>query len=393
MIYVTIDTNVYLDILLNPNEYDYNLKEKNYGEIIEDMKEEVSKDIYRYRENKLPLSLIPLKTLCDNNVIKLIITEVTKLELIKQNARCIDDINKGYKQLETTIKNEKMWNNISYIKNELQSVLKQNKRMNIENWTYGYEKLMEFLESENNINLELNANVVCNLYRKNIAGLLGDNEKEVENATKNNDYLFVNTVQEYFKNNINENDHIFLITKDNKDFRGSRITDNEDRMYYELKDNFKDKNTDIKILADMKSFYKWTNVEVDLRKIINDKIDIISEERKNDCEYTEDSMCHNCIYWYNENIKEDIINDFNMKNKSLKEINLIRERTLTDITNLLKECRELSSWDNRSEIKLYSWLEENEEGELIILNLSTLLKIKENLLEYKKIHLDMMDDL
>ncbi|MDB2157217.1 hypothetical protein [Clostridium butyricum] len=391
MIYVTIDTNVYLDILLNPNEYDYNLKEKNYGEIIEDMKEEVSEDIYRYRENKLPLSLIPLKTLCDNNVIKLIITEVTKLELMKQNARCIDDINKGYKQLETTIKNEKMWNNISYIKNELQSVLKQNKRMNIENWTYGYEKLMEFLESENNINLELNANVVCNLYRKNIAGLLGDNEKEVENATKNNDYLFVNTVQEYFKNNINENDHIFLITKDNKDFRGSRITDNEDRMYYELKDNFKDKNTDIKILADMKSFYKWTNVEVDLRKIINDKIDIIFEERKNDCEYTEDSMWHNCIYWYNENIKEDIINDFNMKNKSLKEINLIRERTLTNITNLLKECRELSSWDNRSEIKLYSWLEENEESELIILNLSTLLKIKENLLEYKKIHLDMME--
>lgn len=310
---------------------------------------------------------------------------------MKQNARCIDDINKGYKQLETTIKNEKMWNNISYIKNELQSVLKQNKRMNIENWTYGYEKLMEFLESENNINLELNANVVCNLYRKNIAGLLGDNEKEVENATKNNDYLFVNTVQEYFKNNINENDHIFLITKDNKDFRGSRITDNEDRMYYELKDNFKDKNTDIKILADMKSFYKWTNVEVDLRKIINDKIDIIFEERKNDCEYTEDSMWHNCIYWYNENIKEDIINDFNMKNKSLKEINLIRERTLTNITNLLKECRELSSWDNRSEIKLYSWLEENEESELIILNLSTLLKIKENLLEYKKIHLDMME--
>lgn len=381
MIYVTIDTNVYLDILLDPNEYDYNLKEKRYREIIENKEE----DPYRYREDKLPLTLIPLKSLCENNAIKLIITEVTKLELEKHNSRYMEEIKRGYKQLEEVIKKEKIWNNIAYIKNELQSVLEQNKKMNIENWNYGYEKLMELIQLENNIYLSLNPDIICNLYRKNIAGLLGNNEKEVENVTKNNDYLFVNTIQEYFKNNKKENDYIFLVTKDKKDFRGEKVTKNG-LIYYDLKENFKDDKLDIKVLADMKSLYKLIDSYVDISKQIQQKTDEIFKETQQDSEYSEDSCWHNYIAWYDERIKDEILNEFNKKDKSLDEIKELRIDVIRDIKNILSECRELSSWDDRSELKLYNWLEMNEEEDIDILRLSKLLIIRENLKEYKKIH-------
>lgn len=388
MIYVTIDTNVYLDILLNQDEYDYNLKSKMYEEIIENKEEDTKDDTYTYREDKLPLTLIPLKSLCENNVVKLILTEVTKLELEKYNYKYIKDIENDCKKLENAINKEKIWNNINYIKNNLKAVLEQNKKISTENWKFGYEKLIEWLELENNLYLSLNTDVICNLYRKNIAGLLGDNQKEVERATKNNDYLFINTIQEYFKDKKLENDYIFLVTKDQKDFRGKRVKD-----YYELKENFKDDKVEIRVLADIKSLYKLINSDVNIDKEINQKISELLEQRRKNFQYNEESEWNDWISWNDDSIRDDILDAFARKDKSLEEIKLLRKSIIEDIKAILNECRELSSWDNRSELKLHSWLENNSEEDIELLNLSTLLTIKNNLKEYYKIHEEELKEL
>lgn len=388
MIYVTIDTNVYLDILLNQDEYDYNLKSKMYEEIIENKEEDTKDDTYTYREDKLPLTLIPLKSLCENNVVKLILTEVTKLELEKYNYKYIKDIENDCKKLENAINKEKIWNNINYIKNNLKAVLEQNKKISTENWKFGYEKLIEWLELENNLYLSLNTDVICNLYRKNIAGLLGDNQKEVERATKNNDYLFINIIQEYFKDKKLENDYIFLVTKDQKDFRGKRVKD-----YYELKENFKDDKVEIRVLADIKSLYKLINSDVNIDKEINQKISELLEQRRKNFQYNEESEWNDWISWNDDSIRDDILDAFARKDKSLEEIKLLRKSIIEDIKAILNECRELSSWDNRSELKLHSWLENNSEEDIELLNLSTLLTIKNNLKEYYKIHEEELKEL
>ena len=61
-----------------------------------------------------------------------------------------------------------------------------------------------------------------------------------------------------------------------------------------------------------------------------------------------------------------------------------------DITALLAACRGTNSWDNRSELKLYSWLEDHTEEEIYEINDNVELEnIRKSLREYYIIHLEM----
>lgn len=66
---------------------------------------------------------------------------------------------------------------------------------------------------------------------------------------------------------------------------------------------------------------------------------------------------------------------------------------ICDITSLLAACRNSMSWDNRSELKLYSWLNNHSEEEIYEEDISELESIRNNIIEYLKIHLKMDDDL
>ncbi len=60
---------------------------------------------------------------------------------------------------------------------------------------------------------------------------------------------------------------------------------------------------------------------------------------------------------------------------------------IQDIKSILNSCRSTFSWDDKSELKLYSWLEEYNEEDLIDLEFKTLCIIRKNLVEYLEIHL------
>ncbi len=63
-----------------------------------------------------------------------------------------------------------------------------------------------------------------------------------------------------------------------------------------------------------------------------------------------------------------------------------RTALVSDIDSLLLACRACSSWDDRSEYKLGSWIEHVPEQMIPFTSLPNLLKVRENLLQYLEIH-------
>lgn len=64
-----------------------------------------------------------------------------------------------------------------------------------------------------------------------------------------------------------------------------------------------------------------------------------------------------------------------------------------DIISLLAACRRSKSWDNRSELKLYSWLNNHSENEISDLETDELYIIRQNMIEYLQLHIDMDIDI
>lgn len=73
----------------------------------------------------------------------------------------------------------------------------------------------------------------------------------------------------------------------------------------------------------------------------------------------------------------------------LEYIKNLRKQLLLDIQELFAKCREKKSWDNRSELKLNQRLEDGQESEIPLSNLSDLFLIKDNIQEYLQVHIDM----
>ena len=68
-----------------------------------------------------------------------------------------------------------------------------------------------------------------------------------------------------------------------------------------------------------------------------------------------------------------------------------REILTADIRNLLEDCRRLSSWDDRSELKLMSWVE-GDERKLHKKSVHDLHRVRNSMLKYFQIHCEMKED-
>lgn len=98
------------------------------------------------------------------------------------------------------------------------------------------------------------------------------------------------------------------------------------------------------------------------------------------CDYSESS---------NDNELDSWSGDFDVEYDKIEKRSLI----LCDITSLLAACRRTMSWDNRSELKLYSWLDDHSEEEIKEQEIEELENIRRNVIEYLRIHIDMDSEL
>lgn len=373
MIYVIIDTNIYLSILLNRDEYEYKISNESYENII-------SQNISNYNSSneKLNDSLFDLKTLCENNIIKLLIPEVVLLELEKHNKKIEFDLKENFNKLRASIEKQNLWNEVKYIKDDLMNIITTHETTNLNNWKQGYQNLIEFLKKPYNTIINFNPEDICSLYRKKICEDISDSQS--------NDFLLLSSVYNYMKHIYQEDTKLILVTQDKKDFFNKDI-EIDSRKFSVLKDKLKHEYINILGVQHIKTLYKYINAYVDIDSLIDVKPDY------SDLDYLdfEDIFCLNDFELESKSNSfkhNNILNYFNEKNKSFDEINEIRNKVLSNIKEILSESRLLKHWNDRSETKLYSWLNYHTEEELEVLTLSSLLLIKNNLKDYYEIHLD-----
>jgi hypothetical protein len=92
---------------------------------------------------------------------------------------------------------------------------------------------------------------------------------------------------------------------------------------------------------------------------------------------------------YNESLYDDETDSwsegFDIEHENIEK----RSSILCDITSLLSACRRTKSWDNRSELKLYSWLDGHLEDEIGEEDIQVLEIIRKSVIEYLQIHIDI----
>lgn len=92
--------------------------------------------------------------------------------------------------------------------------------------------------------------------------------------------------------------------------------------------------------------------------------------------------------FYSDDYNDLFNSDFDEEEEWDKKSSII-----CDITSLLSACRRTMSWDNRSELKLYSWLDNHSEEEIVEQDSKELEIIRKSILEYLNLHLDMDEKL
>jgi vacuolar-type H+-ATPase subunit H len=362
MIYICIDTNVYIHLLT---------------ELVDNCNNE---------QNDAPNQLHELNLLCKKGVVKVLIPEVVKLELQKTNNKVEEDYKREYSKLIDTIDKTlpELWNEIRDTGKKIIDLTEEEQNKKIDYWSNEYKKLITFFKKDYIQTIELTPDIICECYKKKIEGLITDSQM--------NDALIIESVYSYLKKQEwKDYDLLFFVTGDKKDF----FTKGQIAGFNILKKKFEISLERIYGLYSLKQLYKYidANYHVNLEAI---DIETRWEEFKRkypewDFENDEAIEEHNKI--------EDDINTainilFNNKLQDLPEdIRNIRKRVLSEIEIILKECRSKISWDDRSELKLYQWLNNRHEIDLYSSKLSDLFQIRDSLQKYLKVHEEMDRDM
>ena len=360
MIYVSIDTNVYINLLTEVMTND------------------------NVEENDIPSQLEDLNLLCKKGIVTLLIPEVVKLELQKFNSKVEEDYRNEYSKLINYIDkySKSSWSEIRGVKNKIIDLIEEEQNNKVYYCEEEYAKLMVFFENDYIEHVELTSDAICKAYKKKISGLITDSQL--------NDALIIESIHGYFKQQeMDDNDLVLFISGDKKDFfvKGDRAG------FKVLKDKFKISNHEVYGLYNLKQLYKYINANFDVQLPEGEIETKWSEFEKKypDWDFENDGVREEYTR-IEENINVMINELFERKLQDLpKEIIDIRKRVLGEIENILLKCRDMISWDDKSELRLYRWLNSRAEINLYSSKLSDLFLIRENLQEYLSVH-EKMDE-
>ena len=345
MIYVFIDTNIYIRLLTNSTD------------------------------NKL---FDNLKILVNDGIIQLLVPEIILLELNKENLRSINEFDKQARSLNANITNncKGIWSEIKDIEIKLNKLIDDEISIKKSSWKENYSELIKFLSSENIKFINFTPEIMCLGQKRVISGnMIGENS----NRSSQDAYNIESLIQYLNSVNADTNSELLICTNDIKDFAKKTETKNGNtkKETFIIHDIFKKEFINPKGFSSLYAIMKHLdlgfediNIDIDL-----DFEDIPSEEYIENFHASETYRVNK----YKEHLDKKLSNSNSILRK-------YRDDLILSINKILSDCRNLKSFDDRSELKLYAVLEEIPEIELPISKLSTLIKIKNNLQDYKEVH-------
>ena len=202
-----------------------------------------------------------------------------------------------------------------------------------------------------------------------------------------NDAYIIDSIYNYCnQKHLDDCDEIILITQNKKDFFESQKT----LKLYKLKQKFVDTKYNVIGLYCLHQLHEYINFKFDIET--TKEIEKKYKQFNND--YPE-------AVFDNDEVSEKFCKIESENNETIngmfeeKAVNApvylqdIRKRLLGEIMDILGKCRQTVSWNDRSELKLYQWLENRNEEQIPSSKLSELFIIKDSLKKYLQVHIEM----
>lgn len=223
MIYIFIDTNTYIKLLIS--------------------KEDNGKFEW-------------LKSLINEGLVRLIVPEIVLLELEKENRRAKETFDKELRILASKTKEmfKDRWSEVRNLDLKVVDLITNDITEKKNMWQENYDELIVYLKSKEVDFIEFTPHILCKAEKRKISGKVPckDPERFTQDA-----YNF-ESILHYFKEikNISDLDEIIFCTDDKKDFFDKK---KEDR-FYKLNRVLRPDLDNVKGVSSIKSLYNYLNI-------------------------------------------------------------------------------------------------------------------------------------
>ena len=340
-----------------------------------------------------------LRTLCEGNIIRLLVPEIILFELEKENLRISKSFKIKFSDIKKNIEKVNVWSEIKDIENNMYEFLQEAEKTKIKNWESRYSDIRTFLNSDAIIKIPFSRNIWINANRR----ILDSRMPKINKADQ--DAYIIESLVEYFRHLKDNKPILYFCSENHTDFAEELSSSEKDRSFVLHPLIQKDLPTsqyftDLYTMLQLARGYLPLNDEE-----INEKY----KELGNDKEIIEmskklESFDEEWDSWTDEHVKTLIELErlqFDRFEKQFvaevlptlpKEILKKREKITQRIKSLISQCHKCKSWNNKSEEKLKQWLEYVPEEMISYTSLPNLLRIEENIKRYLNIHKEMDND-
>lgn len=332
-----------------------------------------------------------LRVLITCDALTLVIPEIVLLELKGQMYTLSENLKQSFGDLKKAINTTLVWSEIEDAKHFILQQIDLLRDEKLQRWQQTCKEVFELLNSQNVSSIPYNAEIMCRAQKRVISRGMPKTSSRV-----NQDAAIVESLVVYFSS-IQVPQPILLFCSENHSDFAIKVKQHEskDRVFALHPD----------LAKDLPKAHFFTQLE-DLLQL--DKGYESLPQRPNDEEIKEamerrDKLGSECnldidVEGYDEYmqavehleglIKTRVANQYTTEVIPIlpKEFRAKREDMVKRIQNLLEQCRQCKSWDDRSELKLFEWIEYIPEDMIPYTSLSNFFKIEINLQRYLYIH-------
>lgn len=325
-----------------------------------------------------------LRTLAEAGTVKLVVPEVVLLEVQKQFRTMSKDLASTCDQLGEATKKatDGLWNEIDSLKSDVLTHIVTLKEQRIGHCNKVSSELLTFLQSDKVVRIPLTPEILVSGKCRQISGRVVDakNQKRCDQ-----DVLIVESLVSYFKSR-DEGPSLFLFcTENTKDF-GLPLQRQELTRQFVLHPVLQESLPTARFSTELSGMLDVARGFEELPPPNNEEIEFAMDLR--DTTDEDDPLYSHLHQLFMDEFHKEATKQFHTEilPSIPSDIQAVRKQLATEATELLAAGRRCHSWNDKSELKLPSWLEYVDEPMIPYTSLANLIRITEALRRYVAIH-------
>ena len=327
-----------------------------------------------------------LKALVQGNLARLLVPELVLLELQKHRSVFPSLFAKRFEEFKKVAVPKNLWNEIEDVGKAVLDLLDQKLEEKTSRFTERYPALYDWLTSSETTIIPFTPEIHFQAKRRLISGQMPQLEKKAEN-----DACIVESLGSFFTINGVADHVLYFCTENYSDFAIELPVDTKARrrVFHPI----------------IQSGLPPTSVFGDLASLMYFAKGYESFPEPTPEEIAEAAKAFEATH-RSEDEEKSLRHILETANRAGLDLALVQatlhhmeaqpeyvrsawETLIDEVTSLLRQCRECRSWDDRSELKLYQWLELETPKLIPFASLPKLARIRSNLQTYLEIHREM----